>query len=395
MNKKLKIAVLVDVSRAYDRDILLGFTNFNKIHNKFIFFAFSPNYIHPENQKTLIDRVIAWKPDGILTREIEGFERLLDLDIPMIISPHTSLYKDKINLWGRNKAIGETAAVYFISKGYKNFAFLGFKNFQWSLERQEGYVTEVNRFGFDVNSFVFDNANLLWEYLPEKLTDWLAGLEKPCAIFSVNDELNIHLIDVIKEMGGRVPDDFSVLGADNDAMICDMSSPTLSSIDHNAEQSGFKAAVDLCMWIEYGEKPAFDIIGEAGTIITRNSTNALAIEDEQLRTALHYITNTAPVEEISVDDVVNATVLSRRNLERKFHQVIKSSILDEIKKVRIKRIKFLLENSELTVQQIADEMNFSNTDNITRYFKQFTGATPKDYRNSLTQDKYFKKRPLL
>jgi len=149
------------------------------------------------------------------------------------------------------------------------------------------------------------------------------------------------------------------------------------------------------MWIEYGEKPAFDIIGEAGTIITRNSTNALAIEDEQLRTALHYITNTAPVEEISVDDVVNATVLSRRNLERKFHQVIKSSILDEIKKVRIKRIKFLLENSELTVQQIADEMNFSNTDNITRYFKQFTGATPKDYRNSLTQDKYFKKRPLL
>ncbi|MBV4358228.1 XylR family transcriptional regulator [Pinibacter aurantiacus] len=394
MNKKLKIAVLVDVSRAYDRDILLGFTNFNKIHNKFIFFAFSPNYIHRENQKTLIDRVIAWKPDGILTREIEGFERLLGLDIPLIISPHTNLYKDKINLWGRNKAIGETAAVYFISKGYKNFAFLGFKDFQWSLERQAGYIGEVNRLGFNVNSFVFDNTNVLWEYLPEKLTGWLAGIEKPCAIFSVNDELNIHLLEVIKEMGGRVPDDFSVLGVDNDTMICDMSNPTLSSIETNGEQSGFKAAAALSLWIEFEEKPAFDIVEEPGNVITRNSTNALAIDDEQLRTALYYITNTAPVKEISVDDVVNATLLSRRNLERKFQQVIKSSILDEIKKVRIQRIKFLLENSELTVQQIADEMNFNNTDNITRYFKQFAGTTPKDYRNNLSQDKYLKKRPL-
>ncbi|MDH7461748.1 XylR family transcriptional regulator [Chitinophagaceae bacterium 26-R-25] len=391
MNKKLKIAVLVDVSRAYDRDILLGFTNFNKIHNKFIFFAFSPNYIHPENQKTLIDRVIAWKPDGILTREIEGFERLLNLDIPLIISPHTSLYKDKINLWGRNKVIGETAAVYFISKGYKNFAFLGFKSFQWSLERQEGYVREVNRFGFDVDSFVFDNANLLWEYLPEKLTEWLSGLEKPCAIFSVNDELNIHLIDVIKGIGGRVPDDFSVLGVDNDRTICNMSSPTLSSIETDGEQSGFKAAAALSLWIEYGEKPASDIVEELGNVVTRNSTNALAIEDEHLRTALHYITNAAPVKDISVDDVVNATLLSRRNLERKFQQVIKSSILDEIKKIRIQRIKFLLENSEFTVQQIADEMNFNNADNITRYFRQFTRMTPKEYRNRLTHDKYSKK----
>jgi len=382
---KLKVAVLVDGSRAYERDLLKGVANFNKVHNKFIFFPFSPKYIRIENENTLIDRVIAWKPDGVLTGEIEGFERLFDLDIPLIISPHTNLYKGKINLWAQNKIIGEMAANYFISKGYKNYAFLGFENFQWSSERQKGYIEQINKFGYEVNAFIFDNTNMLWEYLPAKLTEWLAALTRPCAVFSVDDELNIHLLDVVKELGRKVPDDFSVLGVDNDVMICDMSTPTLSSIDQNAAQLGFKAAAALNLWMDTGEKPCSDIIGDVATIITRNSTNTLAIEDEQVRAALHYIINTAPSKDISVDDVVKVTNLSRRNLEKRFKLFVKSSPLEEIKKVRIRRIKFLLENSDLTVLQIADEMNFRSFDNITRYFRQFTGVSPKEYRNSFSK----------
>ena len=68
-------------------------------------------------------------------------------------------------------------------------------------------------------------------------------------------------------------------------------------------------------------------------------------------------------------------------LEKKFQVVIKSSILEEIRKTRIERIKFLLTNSELSIQQIAYELNFNNFDNITRYFKQSTGLKPLEYRN--------------
>jgi LacI family transcriptional regulator len=182
-----------------------------------------------------------------------------------------------------------------------------------------------------------------------------------------------------------VPDDFSILGVDNDTMLCDLASPTLSSIDHDAQQSGFDAAMALSKWIESGEKPSGNIISGPGTVITRGSTSALAIDDEQVRTALHYITNTAPFEEISVDDVVKVTTLSRRNLEKRFQLLIKSSVLEEIKKARIQRIKFLLENSDLTIQQIADELNFKSFDNITRYFKQFTGLSPKEFRNRFTK----------
>jgi len=212
------------------------------------------------------------------------------------------------------------------------------------------------------------------------LSHWLAMLRKPCAIFSVTDELNMHLLEAAKSLEAKVPDDFSLIGVDNDVMLCEMASPTLSSIDHNARQAGFQAALALNCWIESGERPAGDIVMKPGVIITRNSTCVLAVEDEQVRTALHFIANTAPCEDISVEDVVKATTYSRRMLEKKFKTNIKRTIQEEIKKVRIERIKCLLTNSDLTVQQIAGELNFRNFANITRYFKQHTGLTPLEYR---------------
>src|SRR5262249_54552504 len=143
-------------------DILTGITRFNRIHNKFIFFFFSPKYLQSSMQANPIERVADWKPDGVLTREIDEYKLLLNLNVPLIIFPHTSLYKDRINVWGANKGMGKTAADYFIAKGYKNFAFVGFKDFQWSIERQEGYTEQVGKAGYKVNTFIFDNTQLLW-----------------------------------------------------------------------------------------------------------------------------------------------------------------------------------------------------------------------------------------
>ena len=381
MKKKLKIAILLDVSRAYERDILKGITNYNNLHEKFVFFLAAPNYVHEENEERLIERILAWKPDGILTGEGAGLKSLLALPIPIIILPHTKLYPNHINVWGEGHELGEMVAEHFISKGYKNFAFLGYKEFQWSQERQEGYVSVAGTAGYAVNTFIFDPANLLWEQLPARLRKWLATIQRPCAVFSATDELNIHLLEAAKASGVKVPDDISIMGVDNDVLICEMTSPTLSSVAHNAVQAGFQAALALSRWMEHGEKPAGNIVVHTGTIITRSSTNALAIDDENVRNALHYISNTAPTEDISVDEVVKATTLSRRVLEKRFQLTVKNSILDEIRKKRIERIKYLLVHSELPVKEIALELNFRNIDNITRYFKENTGLKPLEYRN--------------
>lgn len=386
MKNKLKIAILLDVSRAYDRALLTGLTGYNKIHDRFVFFSYSPKYIHTgDDADALIQRVIAWRPDGIFAREVVNLQALLELGIPLIVAPHTSLYPAQINVWGDGMAMGREVAEYFISRGHKRFAFLGFKHFQWSLERQRGFTGRVGEAGASVETFIFDNTNLLWEHLPEKLAVWLNTLKRPCAVFSATDELSLLLLEAARETGAKVPDDFSIIGADNDTMICETASLTLSSVDQHVAPAGFDAAAALAGWIERGDRPAGNIMVNSYSIVTRNSTNTLAVDDEQVRTALHYITTTAPSEDIAVKDVVNATSLSRRILEKRFQVMLKSSILDEIKKVRIARIKFLLEQSELTVQQIAYELNFRNDGNITRYFRQSTGLSPLEYRSRSKQ----------
>ncbi|MBS0027649.1 XylR family transcriptional regulator [Chitinophaga sp. 22321] len=381
MKKKLKIAILLDVSRAYDRGLLMGITNYNRLHDNFVFFFYSPKYIHTDSEEQLVQRISEWQPDGILAREVINLQGLFALNIPIIVAPHTHLYPDKINIWGDDYRVGEMVAGHFISKGYSHFAFLGFKHFQWSLERQKGYVDRIGEAGFEVKAFIFDNTGLLLEHLPSKLLEWLPTLQKPCAVFSATDELSLVLLETIRQTTSKVPDDFSIMGVDNDVMICEMASPTLSSVEHNAARAGYDAALALSKWIRDGEKPLANIVVNTAGIITRNSTNALAIEDEQVRNALYYIAGTAVSEDISVDDVVRSTTISRRILEKRFQQAIRSSIMEEIKKVRINRIKLLLEQSDLTVQQIACELNFRNFDNITRYFKQYTGLTPLEYRS--------------
>lgn len=43
-------------------------------------------------------------------------------------------------------------------------------------------------------------------------------------------------------------------------------------------------------------------------------------------------------------------------------------------------IKFLLENSDMAIQEICNELNFPNQSFFSRYFRKHTGMTPKEYR---------------
>lgn len=378
--EKFKVAVLLDASRAYDRDILKGITHFNKLYDKFNFFFYSPKYIHPSNQLKVIERLTDWRPHGVICRELADIENILAWNIPVIVSPHTRLYKDCVNLWADNFRIGALAAEYFLNKGYRHLGLLGFKKFAWSLERENGYQLTAGKSHVRVEYFLFDDIRMLWENLPNRLLEWLKKIPKPCAIFSVTDELSLHLLEAAKQADYKVPDELAILGVDNDELLCEMMMPTLSSIDQNAWRAGLETASVLLKWMETGSRPSTDVIINPNGIVERYSTSALAIDDEQVRTALNFINVNAPHHEIDVSDVIQSTSNSRRILEKKFNQLLNSTILDEIRKVRIRRIKYFLEESDLTAQQIAYELGFENPNNITRYFKNVTGYKPLEYR---------------
>ena len=58
------------------------------------------------------------------------------------------------------------------------------------------------------------------------------------------------------------------------------------------------------------------------------------------------------------------------------------SALQWIVRMVITEAKQLLEESDLSIKEIADQLNFPTQSFFGKYFKQYVGVSPKEYRNN-------------
>ena len=71
------------------------------------------------------------------------------------------------------------------------------------------------------------------------------SLPKHTAVFAAYDICARQVLDACMEAGLDVPEDIAILSVDNDELLCETATPTLSSISMSTEQAGFKAAEPL------------------------------------------------------------------------------------------------------------------------------------------------------
>ena len=70
----------------------------------------------------------------------------------------------------------------------------------------------------------------------------LDSLPRPCGIFAANDVIACFVVQSIREKGCRVPEDFGVLGVDDDPVPNAASGLALSSIRPDFREVGRQAA---------------------------------------------------------------------------------------------------------------------------------------------------------
>jgi LacI family transcriptional regulator len=215
-----------------------------------------------------------------------------------------------------------------------------------------------------------------------RIAGWLSSLPKPVGILACNDDRGQHVLEACKLADINVPEDVAVLGVDNDTLICDLCDPPLSSVSLGTIQAGFEAS-KLLDRLMNGEKMNGQIISVPAThIVKRQSTDILAINDKNIVNALLYIKANFK-EKIKVDEVVKATALGRRNLERKFKKVLGRSILEEITRARIEHISKLLIETDLRISEIMSTVNFSEIQHLSRYFRKEKSMSMRDFRNNM------------
>ena len=387
----IKIILLTDFGEEYGTSLLKGVTRYSHEHGPWAFCRMPTYYRETRGMEGVLKWAKEWKANGILGQfyNDSNLEILLNEGISVVAQDFKERHEIVPNISGDYKRVGILGAEYFLRKGFKNFAFYGFKNIVWSRERAQSYEERLKQEGYSVHYFEQKRrfkSRELWYYKPSSLSKWLKSLPKPIALMACDDNQGLHITEACRLANIRIPEEVAVLGVDNDEILCNLSDPPLSSIGQNTVKAGYEAARLLHTMIKTKNKEYYDIVVEATTVVTRNSTDIYATKDEYVGIALKYIHNNVD-KNLKVDDVLKQVPLSRRSLEKRFHKVTGYPVYEYIFNLRIEKFTQKLLDTDLTIFEIAVDLGLNDSKNIARQFRQIKGCTPLEYRRKYLIDK--------
>jgi len=381
-----RVALLVESSRAYGRGVLLGVAKFVRAHEPWSVFFQDLNLCDDTP-----DWLRHWKGEGIITRlENADIVRVIQrLKVPAVYLRHVRPAARTPCVLTDNSAVSRLCFEHLKERGFRHFAFCGFNGADYSDERRDAFVKFVAGAGRQCHVYSdtapLPNGNTAkYEGLGLKDGDevarWVQSLPKPVGMMTCNDMRGQQVLDACRALSVLVPEEVAVVGVDNDEVVCTLSEPPLSSVVPDTERIGYEASVLLAQMMAGGRPPANSkvFIAPRG-IITRRSTEVLAMEDRQIAAVARFIHEHA-CEGIDVSDVLRVAPLSRSTLDRRFIQIMGHSPKDEILRVRLNRAKQLLAETDFSQALIAEKVGFEHVEYLSRIFKKRVGKTPSEYR---------------
>jgi LacI family transcriptional regulator len=180
-----------------------------------------------------------------------------------------------------------------------------------------------------------------------------------------------------------VPDEVAVVGVDNDEVLCELCNPPLSSVMPNPQRIGFEAAALLARLMTGAAPDVQEQLIEPAGVMTRQSSDVLAIDNPQIAAAIRHIREHA-CRGLSVPELLKYVPLSRTVLERQFRKYLGRSPQAEIRAVQLKRARELLAKTDMGLAHIARLVGFVHPEYLSVVFKRESGETPGEYRRRAT-----------
>lgn len=382
----IKVLVLIDSTTEFSRRFLTGLIQYANENGPWIFYRLPSYYKALYGEAGIVERIKEWEIDAVIAQwEYEGVDFLDQLDIPVFLQSYKNISGRFSRISGDYIGAGVMAAQFFAKRYFKNFAFYGNKNFFWSRARAEGYRREVERIK---GSYYYFESELLdsmqWSREHVELDNWLQGLPKPVALFACDDNFALQVSEMCKVNNINIPDELSLLGVDNDELICNLSHPSISSIITDDENGGYQTGKMLQNLILNKNNVPFNINIDPVRIELRQSTEKYNISDNQIKTVIDYINENIRLD-ISIDELTALVPLSRRNLEKKFKEETGTSVYQFILDKKVDLISTELLTTDKDLWDIAIEMGFNDVRNVYRIFKKKTGYTPVSFRKKYLQ----------
>jgi LacI family transcriptional regulator len=374
-----RVAILVDTSTNWGRSVLNGVIAYTRAHGPWQIF------VEARGLEEHLQLPKGWAGDGVIARvstdrmaaELKA-KRLPVVNVSGIELPGVKFPRVSTDLI----ASARLAAEHFLERGFRHFAYFSLLGLTYVATHQRAFIQAVTTGGGDFASFAVKpqaGAEPDWRLDLAKLGAWAQSLPKPVAILCWNASSAREVVFACQEAGLHVPEEVAVLSQADDDVLCEAAQIPISGIRAAGDTIGFQAARLLNQLMQGEAPPAHPHFIAPLSIVSRQSTDSLAIRDPAIAKALAFIRQQANLP-VRVADVARHAGVSRRVLERRFMDQLQRSPAAELRRFQLHRARQLLAETSLPMPQVAEKSGFGSQAYLAAMFRKHFNQTPKEFR---------------
>lgn len=382
----MRVIFISDFTESFAFKLLKGLVSYSRTHGDWEICRMPPEYKKNIGIAGVVDWAKRWKADAVIGQfdASEDIGLFRKNGIVVVAQDYQQRFKGIPNITADYIGTGRMAAEYFLERGFKNFAFFGFKDVCWSDERYEGFRNTIEKAGFgdSFSEYRGQDIHALWYYERENVSRWIQQLPKPVAVMACDDNQGTNLIGACNSIGVKSPAEVAIIGVDDDEMVCELNIPSLSSIRVDIEKGGFETAALIDRLVNNGGEEVCDVVLKPEKVVGRISSASYGTSDAEIQKAIQFI-HTNLQKKIAVKDILENVPLSRRLLERRFKAVTGKAVYQYISEQKIQLFANMLADTNEPVINLAINLGESDSKGISRRFKVVYGCSPNEWRNRL------------
>lgn len=164
----IRLIFLTDFTERFAYNLLKGILAYAKNHEPWVVCRMPPSFKAAYGMEGVLKWAKTWQADAIIGQF--GNDDNVDLFRQNGIIALAQDYKERFtnipNITGDYRKTGQMGAEFFLTKGFRHFAFYGYRDAVWSKERCEGFRECIAAHGFGDNFSAYQHESIdnLWLY---------------------------------------------------------------------------------------------------------------------------------------------------------------------------------------------------------------------------------------
>lgn len=324
--------------------------------------------------------------DGVIARAQPPMQRRLrQRGIPLVNTIYVFARPDVAGVYLDVEQCGRIAAEHLMERGFRRLVYLDVGSYRQARDIGSAFAATVAEHGHtctteQLGAGAYEDRRY-WQAMRKHIGQFLDTLTPPVGFLTGMPWVARLLAGLCEQRGWRVPQQVALISVDDHKNVTELP-PQISCIDCNYEAVGYEAAALLQRIIAGDAPPHTHVVVPPRGIITRESTDYFAVDDDVVAQALRFIAKNLG-QKLTLGRIADQVAVSPRSLQRRFDRALGRAVSDEIRRLRLEMAKRMLGEKGLSINRIAQVSGFTSSIILGQVFRRELGTTPTGYRKRM------------